>query len=73
MVSGPRSWKAQRKFRRRLETCAFDIIGAKYIRDIEPGEVLEIGPRGLKSIRFEKKKPHAFCILNSYISPGPIR
>ncbi|MEW6014345.1 MAG: amidophosphoribosyltransferase [Candidatus Zixiibacteriota bacterium] len=45
------------------ETCAFDIIGAKYVRDIEPGEVLEIGPKGLKSVRFERKQRHAFCIF----------
>lgn len=32
------------------ETCAFDLIGARYLRDIEPGEVLEIAPNGdLKS------------------------
>ncbi len=45
------------------ETCAFDIIGAKYIRDIEPGEILEINSNGLKSIRLKEKKQHAFCIF----------
>jgi len=45
------------------ETCAFDIIGAKYIRDIEPGEVLEISESGLRSIFPQKKVPHAFCIF----------
>jgi amidophosphoribosyltransferase len=45
------------------ETCAFDIIGAKYIRDIRPGEVLEISKSGLKSAFLKKKKHHAFCIF----------
>lgn len=31
------------------ETCAFDIIGAKYLRDIEPGEIVCIDRHGLRS------------------------
>ena len=31
------------------ETCSFDLVGARTIRDIEPGEVLTIDPRGLQS------------------------
>ncbi len=45
------------------ETCAFDIIGARYVRDIEPGEVLEISAKGLKSVFPFKKQQHAFCIF----------
>lgn len=45
------------------ETCAFDIIGAKYIRDIEPGEVLEVSAKGLRSVFPQKKVKHAFCIF----------
>jgi amidophosphoribosyltransferase len=45
------------------ETCAFDIIGAKYVRDIAPGEVLEISDRGLKSTYPVKSTRHAFCIF----------
>jgi len=45
------------------ETCAFDIIGAKYVRDIEPGEVLEISSKGLVSKFPLKKRKHAFCIF----------
>lgn len=45
------------------ETCAFDLIGAKYIRDIEPGEVVEISDEGIKSYFPDKPKPHAFCIF----------
>src|SRR3954466_8446564 len=33
------------------ETCAMDLIGATYVRDVEPGEILVISSEGLKSIR----------------------
>jgi amidophosphoribosyltransferase len=47
------------------ETCAFDIIEAKYIRDIEPGEVVVINKSGLKSYHpFQSKKTRAAqCIF----------
>lgn len=45
------------------ETCAFDIIGARYVRDIEPGEVLEISDNGLKSYFPMRQTKHAFCIF----------
>ena len=45
------------------ETCAFDLIGAKYVRDIEPGEVLEISASGLRSYYPMKKTKHAYCIF----------
>jgi len=45
------------------ETCAFDIIGARYVRDVEPGEVLEITADGLKSEIIRKRLRHAFCIF----------
>jgi len=45
------------------ETCAFDIIGARYIRDIQPGEILAISEDGLKSYFMPGKRRHAFCIF----------
>ena len=33
------------------ETCALDLMGATYVRDVEPGEVLVIGRSGLKSYK----------------------
>ncbi|MBU8932992.1 MAG: amidophosphoribosyltransferase [candidate division Zixibacteria bacterium] len=45
------------------ETTAFDLIGARYVRDIEPGEVLEISADGLKSTFPCKKTPQACCIF----------
>lgn len=46
------------------ETCAFDLINAEYIRDIEPGEVLFITEKGLESFYIsDKKKRPSFCIF----------
>ncbi len=45
------------------ETCAFDLVGAKFIRDIEPGEVVIIGENGIRSERpFDDVRP-AFCMF----------
>ncbi len=45
------------------ETCAFDIIGAKYIRDVNPGEIIVINGHGIRSYDILKKSRHAFCIF----------
>ncbi|MBI3996934.1 MAG: amidophosphoribosyltransferase [Candidatus Omnitrophica bacterium] len=39
------------------ETCALDIIGAKFIREVEPGEAVIIGPGGLRSLHPFKDQP----------------
>jgi len=45
------------------ESCAFDIIGAEFIRDIEPGELVVLDEKGLHSKRpFDKVAPR-FCIF----------
>jgi amidophosphoribosyltransferase len=45
------------------ETCAFDLVGAEYIRDIEPGEIVFIDETGLHSVKpFPPAKP-AHCIF----------
>jgi len=45
------------------ETCALDLIGATYVRDVEPGEVLIIGPHGQRSIRPFPKAQLSHCIF----------
>jgi amidophosphoribosyltransferase len=45
------------------ETCAFDMIGAKYIRDVRPGEIIVINGNGLRSFDILPRKKHAFCIF----------
>jgi amidophosphoribosyltransferase len=45
------------------ETCALDIIGAKYVRDIEPGELVIITEKGIESLKpFPESKPRP-CIF----------
>ncbi len=45
------------------ETCAFDLVGAKYIRDVKPGEIIIIDEAGLHSLTpFPKERP-AHCIF----------
>lgn len=46
------------------ETCAFDLIGAELIREIEPGEIFWINKEGeQKSIRYANPNRKAFCIF----------
>ncbi len=45
------------------ETCAFDIIGATYMRDVKPGEMISISSEGLKSSMPFEEKPESFCIF----------
>ncbi len=45
------------------ETTAFDLVGATYEREIEPGEMLRISRSGLESLRFGPEKPHQYCIF----------
>ncbi len=45
------------------ETCAFDLIDAEYVREVEPGEMVRISRAGVESIRFAADKPHQYCIF----------
>lgn len=45
------------------ETCALDLIEAEYVRDVEPGEIVTIGPDGLESLKPFPPVPHAKCIF----------
>jgi amidophosphoribosyltransferase len=46
------------------ETCALDLVEAKYVREIEPGEVLVIDKNGMKSYNpFPQPKKKAYCIF----------
>jgi amidophosphoribosyltransferase len=45
------------------ETCAFDMIDAIYVRDVQPGEMIVISPEGLSSSFPLPVRPHSFCIF----------
>src|SRR5271167_4622313 len=45
------------------ETCAFDLIDAEYVREVEPGEMVRISRSGIESIRFAPEKPHQYCVF----------
>ena len=45
------------------ETCALDLIGATYVRDVEPGEVLVISDGGLRSFHPFPKAPLSHCVF----------
>ena len=43
------------------ETCAFDLIGAVYLHDVEPGEMIVVGPEGVTRERYAPERPLAQC------------
>jgi len=43
------------------ESCALDVLGARLIRDVQPGEIIKIDKEGLTSERFSVQKRHAHC------------
>jgi amidophosphoribosyltransferase len=45
------------------ETCALDIVGAEYVRDVEPGEIVIVNKNGMRSIHPFNKAPKRFCIF----------
>ena len=45
------------------ETCAFDLINAVYLNDVEPGEMICIGPEGMTRERFAPEQPRAQCVF----------
>jgi amidophosphoribosyltransferase len=45
------------------ESCAFDIIGAEFVRDVEPGEIVLIDAAGLTSLKPFEPAPRRFCVF----------
>ncbi|MBI2987799.1 MAG: amidophosphoribosyltransferase [Deltaproteobacteria bacterium] len=45
------------------ESCALDLIEAEYLREVEPGEIITFGPKGMESLKPFPPVPHAKCIF----------
>ena len=45
------------------ETCAFDLIGATYLKEVEPGELVMLGPEGLTRERYAAVEQRAQCVF----------
>jgi amidophosphoribosyltransferase len=45
------------------ESCAFDLIGARYERDVKPGELVVIGPEGMHSRFYAPQRKQSSCIF----------
>jgi amidophosphoribosyltransferase len=45
------------------ETCAFDLINAKWIATVEPGEMVVFSKKGMKKIRYAERQRSAMCVF----------
>ncbi len=45
------------------ETCAFDLIGAVYLNEVEPGEMIIVGPEGVTRERYAPEQSRAQCVF----------
>ncbi len=47
------------------ETCAFDLIGARFVREVEPGEIVFIGKNGVRSFKhpYLQSQRRAHCVF----------
>lgn len=45
------------------ETCAFNVVGAEFIRDVEPGEILIISDEGIESHFYAAETSHKMCAM----------
>ncbi|MBQ8271455.1 MAG: amidophosphoribosyltransferase [Tidjanibacter sp.] len=45
------------------ESCAFEVIGAEFVRDVEPGEIISIDHHGIRSNHFSSFKHYNMCSM----------
>jgi amidophosphoribosyltransferase len=45
------------------ESCAFDIIAAELLREVQPGEMVSLGPRGIETRQVLESPRRAFCVF----------
>lgn len=59
----PRDPEAKLRYCVASESCAFDIIGAKFLRDVEPGEVVTLSEEGCASKQVVSDARRALCVF----------
>ena len=45
------------------ETCAFDLVGAEFVRDVEPGEVITLDYKGIRSRKYSQFQKRKMCAM----------
>ena len=45
------------------ESCAFDIIGARFLRDVQPGEMVSLSERGIETRQIVQSERRSFCVF----------
>ncbi|MGH2838509.1 MAG: amidophosphoribosyltransferase [Thermoleophilaceae bacterium] len=45
------------------ESCAFDIIGARFLRDVQPGEMVSLSERGIETRQIVQSARRSFCVF----------
>ena len=55
--------QADRRLGAGRETCALDIVGAEFVRDVEPGEIVVINDQGVHSIKPFGRARERFCVF----------
>src|SRR6202451_2812180 len=45
------------------ETCAFDLLNAVYLNDVQPGEMVIVGPEGVTRERYAPEQPRSQCVF----------
>jgi len=45
------------------ESCAFDIIGARFLRDVQPGEMVSLSERGIETRQIVQGERRSFCVF----------
>src|SRR6202451_3102311 len=54
------------------ETCAFDLIGAVYMGDVEPGEMVTVSAEGMVRERYAPVRDHAHCVFEHVYFSRPV-
>ena len=53
------------------ESCAFELVGAEFVRDVEPGEIVSLDAHGLRSSRYSQFQKHKVCSMEYFYLARP--